>query len=149
MRTTFSGYKKIDGAMIYRFDGKTYDKHLDYNRLKSQLSKVFHAMLDGRWHTLEDLVDIVESGTVASVSARLRDLRKFKFGAYLIRTKRNDEGLWKYKLALDENGSPCINHEMRDVFRDPNTHKYADWLKDELIVRIVKLEARVEKLKDR
>ena len=42
--------------------------------------------------------DVVAGGSEAGISARLRDLRKEKFGGYSIERKRSDEGLWWYRM---------------------------------------------------
>jgi len=80
------------------FDGDTYDPARDKDRLKKLLGRVFDFMSDYEWHTLRD-IQINCGGTEASVSARLRDLRKPRFGAYLVERKRLQGGLWKYRLG--------------------------------------------------
>jgi hypothetical protein len=85
------------------FDGKTYDPALDKDRLKSLLGRVFDFMLDHDWHTLAEIRDNC-GGSEASVSARLRDLRKNRFGAYTIFRKRVKRGLWKYQLKRKQGG---------------------------------------------
>lgn len=73
------------------FDGRTYDPELDYARLGKQMRKVFSLMRDGRWRTLRDISELTEQPE-ASVSARLRDLRKPKFGAYTVERRRDGDG---------------------------------------------------------
>lgn len=80
------------------FDGATYDASKDKRRLTSQLGLVRTAMSDGRWHTLSEL-SAISGGPESSVSARLRDLRKEKFGAYTIERRRRERGLWEYQLT--------------------------------------------------
>ena len=73
-----------------RFDGNTYDHKQDHARLTSQLTRVYDVIKDGRWHTLSSIANIT-GDPEGSVSARLRDLRKEKFGAYDIqRTRRGN-----------------------------------------------------------
>lgn len=82
-----------------RFDGETFDQELDGSRLTSQVAKVKDFMMDGQWHTLPE----IEANTKfpqASISARLRDLRKFRFGGYIIDRKRVSKGLFAYKLIV-------------------------------------------------
>ena len=81
-----------------RFDGSTFEPAIDGARLKGQLQRVYNAMADGEWHTLRQLSEVA-SGSEASVSARLRDLRKTKFGSHTIARKRLDGGLWVYRMA--------------------------------------------------
>ena len=84
--------------LSYRFDGITYEPRLDRARLTGQLLRVFGLMRDGRWWTLEDLMQIC-GGTTQSLSARLRDLRKPRFGAYTVERRRRTAGTWEYRLV--------------------------------------------------
>jgi hypothetical protein len=79
------------------FDGETYDPARDEVRLTGQLRAVRRFMSDHEWHNLKELVYAV-GGTEASVSARLRDLRKDKFGAYRVQRKYAFHGVWLYRL---------------------------------------------------
>ena len=69
------------------FDGETYDPPKDHKRLTKQLERVQQAVSDGRWYTLSELSSIT-GDPEGSISARLRDLRKEKFGAFDIRKQR-------------------------------------------------------------
>lgn len=83
------------------FDGNTYDPSSDKKRLSTQFVRVRSAMLDGTWHTLAELRDKA-GGTEAAVSARIRDLRKEKFGGHtVLRRRKGDakQGLWEYCLV--------------------------------------------------
>ena len=84
--------------LSYRFDGITYDHRLDQARLTGQLLRVFELMRDGKWFTLERLREIC-GGTTQSLSARLRDLRKPRFGAYTVERRRRTAGTWEYRLV--------------------------------------------------
>jgi hypothetical protein len=81
------------------FDGETYERAEDHKRLTGQLLRVFTAMKDQRWHTLDHLVE-QSGGSTASVSARLRDLRKEKFGAFVVERRRKSGGLYEYRLLI-------------------------------------------------
>jgi hypothetical protein len=81
------------------FDGDTYDPSQDKDRLLTQLGRVQDVMFDGKWHTLPELV-VLCGGSDASVSARIRDLRKQRFGSYSVGSKRIRAGLWAYRLVL-------------------------------------------------
>jgi hypothetical protein len=82
------------------FDGATFDPALDGDRLRSQLARVRRAMADGEWHTLRELGERLADSD-ASVSARLRDLRKPKFGGWTVERQRvpGGNGLHRYRLA--------------------------------------------------
>jgi len=80
-------------------DGKTYEPGRDYVRLSGQNKKVFGLIVDGRWRTLREIADAVE-GSETGVSARLRDLRKAKFGGYRVESESVGGGVWRYRLVL-------------------------------------------------
>lgn len=79
------------------FDGKTYEPSKDCERLKGQLARVFDLMSDGKWRTLAEIKSEA-GGSEASVSARLRDLRKPKYGSRQVEAKRVAQGLFQYRL---------------------------------------------------
>lgn len=79
-------------------DGVTYDPELDYERLNKQMQKVWRVVRTGRWYTLNDLA-LATGCPAPSVSARLRDLRKPKFGSQEVQRRRCDEGLWEYRVV--------------------------------------------------
>ena len=79
------------------FDGATFSAALDSDRLTSQLAKVYGLMRDGRWRTLGDIRGIV-GGSEAGVSARLRDLRKKRFGGFTVERQRCPDSLWEYRM---------------------------------------------------
>lgn len=80
------------------FDGKTFDSAQDGARLGRQLLDVLDVMRDGRWHTLREVADAV-GAPEGSVSARLRDLRKARFGGHDVVKRRVDGGLWEYRMV--------------------------------------------------
>jgi hypothetical protein len=81
------------------FDGATFNRDRDENRLRRQLDAVRRSMLSGGWWTLAKLATAAQ-GSEASVSARLRDLRKQKFGAYDIERRYVANGVWEYHLKM-------------------------------------------------
>lgn len=83
-------------------DGDTYDPARDKVRLNTQLRAVLDVMRDGRWRTLEELVEEVDQGSATSISARVRDLRKEKFGGHAIVSERVQGGLWRYRWVPPE-----------------------------------------------
>ena len=87
-----------------RFDGRTFDPNHDRVRLTRLLARVYAFMRDGEWRTLPQIAEAC-GGTEASVSARLRDLRKIRFGSYVVERRRcapPDRGLFVYRLDVRE-----------------------------------------------
>jgi hypothetical protein len=83
------------------FDGKTYDPAFDVTRLGKQLGRVLMLMADGTWRTLAEIHTSIGLGTEAAISARLRDLRKDRFGGFVVERKRRGAvraGLWEYRV---------------------------------------------------
>ena len=83
------------------FDGETYNHSRDSIRLTGQMLKVYSVIKDGCWHTLPEIARQV-GGSEAGVSARLRDFRKPRFGGYEVSKEYVSNGLWKYRLEIDE-----------------------------------------------
>ena len=81
--------------------GDTFDVAFDYDRLNRQARRVYDVMRDGTWRTLREIAD--ETGDPeASVSARLRDLRKQRFGALNVERRREHGGTWIYRVLPPE-----------------------------------------------
>ena len=78
-------------------DGTTYEHPRDHERLAAQRTRVKAVMRDGAWHTLEG-ISATTGDPPASVSARLRDFRKVKFGAHIVERQYVSHGLWEYRL---------------------------------------------------
>lgn len=87
------------------FDGSTYRRELDAQRLTTSLERVKWLLLHHhrRWWTLLELSQLTGSSE-AGVSARIRDLRKAKFGAFNTQARRRagTEGQWEYRLVIGE-----------------------------------------------
>ena len=83
------------------FDGATYDHARDAARLGDQMQAVFAAMKDGQYRTLSDIARMT-GAPEASVSARLRDLRKPRFGGHTVSRQYLRRGLFQYQLAVGE-----------------------------------------------
>lgn len=81
------------------FDGESFDPIHDRNRLGGQLKRVFELMSDGEYRTL-DQIESSCGGSVASVSSRLRDLRKARFGGHQVIRRRITGGLFEYRLVV-------------------------------------------------
>lgn len=78
-------------------DGETYEPALDKERLNAQQQRVFDAIKDGEWRTLYAIAQKT-GDPETSVSARLRDLRKPKFGGYEVE-RRRDGATHYYRLV--------------------------------------------------
>jgi hypothetical protein len=81
------------------FDGPDVSE-ADRERLNTQLWRVYRLMRDGKPRTLKAIADAVE-GSEAGVSARLRDLRKARFGGYQVARRRVAGGLWEYRMEAE------------------------------------------------
>lgn len=84
------------------FDGRTYDGRFDHERLGKQARAVFLVMRDRQWRTLHEL-SVATGYPEASISARLRDFRKPKFGGHVVEDRRRGDatrGLWEYRLTV-------------------------------------------------
>ena len=83
------------------FDGVTYDKTQDLKRLGGQLQAVFGYMALAEWKTLREIEDDL-GYPQSSISARLRDFRKDKFGGHIVERRRRGEGakgLFEYRVT--------------------------------------------------
>jgi hypothetical protein len=87
---------------LHDFHGATYLPLFDQKRLSSQYERVFQLMSNGDWWTLNALAERAKCSE-ASVSARIRDMRKPKFGGHTVNRKRFGDwakGLHAYKLIV-------------------------------------------------
>lgn len=80
-----------------KFQGETFDPNLDSSRLNGQLKRVRELMKDNKWRTLFE-IEQVTGDPQASVSARLRDLRRPRFGMYTVARRRRAQSLWEYQM---------------------------------------------------
>ena len=79
---------------------KVHDVVLEHGR---QLSQVYSVMQDGKARTLWEWQEQVRDCCGAyhsqtAISARIRDLRKAKYGAYHVETKKRSKGVYEYRL---------------------------------------------------
>ena len=89
-------------AAAPRFDGKTFEPAKDGQRLGCQLAAVREFLLraHGSWRLLVD-IERATGYPQASISARLRDLRKSKFGGYTVERRRRPKsagGTYEYRI---------------------------------------------------
>ena len=82
------------------FDGITINDERDNGRLHAQLTEVRLLVTNmGRiWWTLGEIARAT-GYPEASISARLRDLRKPKFGSYNVERKYVERGIWAYRVT--------------------------------------------------
>ena len=89
------------------FSGETYEPEHDQDRLRRQLHRVRTAMQDGEWRTLYE-IEAITGDSVQSISARLRDFRKERFGSHTVNRRRRGpekRGLFEYQLILHREAS--------------------------------------------
>ena len=84
-------------------DGTTFEPKRDTARLNAQARRVYNAMSSGEWLSLYDIRRLICVNTgfkdpEASISARIRDLRKEKFGGFTVERRYIRKGLWEYRL---------------------------------------------------
>jgi hypothetical protein len=83
--------------MNHVFDGDTFDPKVDQVRLSRQFEVVRDIMLDGEWYTFDQLRELTGYPT-QSISARIRDLRKYRFGGFIIEREHIVGGLYRYRI---------------------------------------------------
>jgi len=85
-----------------RFDGP----EIDSERLSGQIWRVWSLMSDHQWRTV-DYIAYEVAAPPNSVQAQLRNLRKARFGAYLVERRRQGEsGLYEYRVGAKGEGTP-------------------------------------------
>lgn len=94
-------------------DGETFDQARDGKRLNKQQRAVTEVMLDGKWRTLKHIAMTI-GAPEASVSARLRDLRKVRNGSYIVERRYITKGLYEYRVL-----PPPEPTQQEIVFSDP------------------------------
>lgn len=67
------------------------------SNLPTAVAAVLAVMQDGKWHSLEELAQLT-GFLMTGCSARLRDLRKEKYGSHKIELSGN-EGQYLYRLV--------------------------------------------------
>lgn len=110
-RAALERAEEITGASRVAFDGETV-RAVDIPRLAGQIAKVFALMRDGKFRTLTQIARACGC-LETSAGARLRDLRKERFGSHTV-VSRQVSGtalLFEYQLLL--NNGPATNHEQR------------------------------------
>jgi hypothetical protein len=77
--------------------GETFDRERDGKRLNAQCKRVFDAMQWGEWRTLSQISHVTHDPE-ASVSARLRDLRRL---GHTVERRYVERGLHEYRLIIN------------------------------------------------
>jgi hypothetical protein len=96
-----------NGLLEGKFDGITYQHHFDFTRLTGQCERVYNLMTDQQWRTLRE-IESVTKDPQSSISARLRDLRKAKFGSHAVhRRSRGNRERGFFEYSLHRNGCTC------------------------------------------
>ena len=90
---------ELDLSHRPHFDGADLIPSRDYDRMKGQILRVFNLIKDGKWRTLEEISNAT-GDPHASVSTRLRDFRKKRFGGFTINKKYIKNGLYKYSMDI-------------------------------------------------
>lgn len=67
-------------------------------RLDSLRERIRECLRSGGWWTLRELETVV-GGHGTGVSAKLRDLRKPRYGGHTIEAERVCAGLWRYRMV--------------------------------------------------
>ena len=80
------------------FDGKSYDAGQDGQRLQTLQDRVYAILVRGGWWTLPELSNAT-GGSQTGVAARVRDLRKPRWGGHQIERQRVAGGLWQYRMV--------------------------------------------------
>ncbi len=85
----------MNHAKSFKFHGSTFNLSKDGQRLTNNVQRVFALMLDGQWHSPEELRKV--GG--ANWGARVRSLREPQMGSLIIQRRReNNHGAWSYRL---------------------------------------------------
>lgn len=92
----------LDWEPPFVFDGQTFNLDRDGIRLNAQLKRVLACMMvSGAWMTLREIA-AATGDPEASVSARIRDVAKERFGLTgFVRVEKRfvARGLWTYRLT--------------------------------------------------
>jgi len=80
-------------------DGRTYDPDRDFGRLSHQMRHVWRLLADGNWHTPQEVCNLIGCSDAAA-TARIRDLRKPRYGGHVVKSRpRAGGGTWEYKIG--------------------------------------------------
>ena len=83
---------------IFLFDG--FERRPS-RKMTKQYLRVFNLMKDAKWRTLRG-ISAEADAPEASVSARLRDMRKERFGSHKVERERGEGGTHTYRLIVNQ-----------------------------------------------
>lgn len=114
-----SNSKKLPPPGNVGFDGETIDPLRDDARLNRQMGDVWHTLVDivPDWISLTQLQESIYSlnghyHSEPGISARLRDLRKPKYGCWDVQRKPSGRrGLWLYRLNPKQYAERVAQHQ--------------------------------------
>jgi hypothetical protein len=102
-------------------DGDTFDAPVDRTPLNAQMIRVYGALAllalgldEPGWFSLSDLADLT-GDPEASVSARLRDFRKKRFGGHTV-DRRRDGRLYLYRLTWNDDVTRPTDPEIGEAY---------------------------------
>jgi len=72
-------------------------QHKNFDAFNAQARRVWNQTVNRGWFTL-DKIAAETCDPVQSVSARLRDFRKEKFGSHKVERRMIDKGLYEYRV---------------------------------------------------
>lgn len=81
-------------------DGVTYVPAMDEKRLNAQGRRVWRAMADQEWHTLEEIAAMAQVPLGQSLGARVRDFRKPEFGGHAVERRKREGQPFEYRLIV-------------------------------------------------
>tara|TARA_R110000744_G_scaffold252463_1_gene368255 strand:+ start:701 stop:1036 length:336 start_codon:yes stop_codon:yes gene_type:complete len=91
---------KIMSLKANAFDGVTYQHERDFERLKNQSERILNFISDGEWTTLREIA-AATGAPEASISAKLRDLRKAKYGGHTVDRRYEGNGVYQYRFIFN------------------------------------------------
>jgi hypothetical protein len=106
--------EEITGAPHIKFDGETV-RAIDIPRLAGQIASVYGLMKDGQFRTLLEIA--TACGCLeTSAGARLRDLRKERFGAHEVESRQISTNplVFEYRVILNH-GPAARTNEQREA----------------------------------
>ena len=89
-----------DRPKVVKFDGTTIEPERDNNRLAKQMNRVLTVVEDGNWHSIQ-YISRITGDPESSVSARLRDLRKPRWGSRTVERRYMGKGWFQYRLVRE------------------------------------------------
>lgn len=86
--------------MHRHFSGHGVKTMATHERLEKQHVRIKRAMADGVWRTVSEIHKIT-GFLETSISAQLRNLRKYGFGSHEVQGNERSQGLWEFRLIIN------------------------------------------------